>query len=121
MAKARKYEKKAPSKNDHQIVGIPAYSINFFPAYRQKFNNQSIPDEMNTKLLLLMPLIPPRYHRQIRLNHLRRSLNVNFLEGNGASGDYKQDFDFEQNAALKRSKKHKGAIVFATDSERDSE
>jgi len=34
MAKARKYEKKAPSKNDHQIVGIPAYSINFFPAYR---------------------------------------------------------------------------------------
>jgi len=48
-------------------------------------------------------------------------LNVNFLEGNGATGTYQQDFDFEENAALKRStKSKKRTVVFETNSERDS-
>jgi|TARA_B110001450_G_C17294325_1_gene348804 hypothetical protein len=64
MRKATSYEKKATSVREEQlIVGTPAYSINFSLTHKKLFNNQNIPDEMNTKLLLLMPLIPPRYHR----------------------------------------------------------
>lgn len=68
---------------------------------------------MNTKLLLLMPLIPPSYHRQIRLNHLRRSLNIEFLGAPEQNDDRdKQEFDYEQNAQIRRSKSRKKKVVY---------
>ena len=39
MAKAKSYEKTTSEvPNALQVVGIPAYSVNYFPAYRKRFN-----------------------------------------------------------------------------------
>ena len=36
-----------------------------------EFNNQHTADEFNTKLLLMLPMIPKRQHEKIGLNFLR--------------------------------------------------
>lgn len=94
------------------MFGIPAYSVNYFPNYQKEFNYQNIPDEMNTKLLLLMPLIPPKFHREIRLNHLRRSLN---FEGRDINVDIEdeQEFGYEMDnqEQLRRSRGRSRKIV----------
>jgi len=35
------------------------------------FNNFNIQDELNTKLLLMMPMVPPTNHKNITLDHLK--------------------------------------------------
>lgn len=35
------------------------------------FNNQNRTDEMNSKLLLMMPMIPKKHLHKVKLNHLK--------------------------------------------------
>lgn len=36
-----------------------------------EFNNQNFNDEINTKLLLMLPMVPRKYLDKIKLNHLK--------------------------------------------------
>ena len=53
------------------ISGEPYYQIYKNFDYWLRFNNQNSNEEKSVKLLLCLPLIPPRYHAQIRLSSLR--------------------------------------------------
>ena len=52
------------------MVGSPAYQIYSAVEYQLAFNNQTVDDEVNTKLLLMMPMVPPRFHESIKLRHV---------------------------------------------------
>lgn len=39
--------------------------------YHMEFNNQNYEDETHCKLLLMIPMVPQRYHSHIKLNHLK--------------------------------------------------
>lgn len=39
--------------------------------YQMQFNNQNASDEMNSKLLLQLPMVPKKYLDRVKLNHLR--------------------------------------------------
>lgn len=60
--------------------------------YWLKFNNQNAIEEKNVKLLLNMPLIPRRYHKDIKLvsKLLELSFNCLFVESI-PKGDQKQN------------------------------
>ena len=36
-----------------------------------QFNNQNATDEMNTKMLLMMPMVPKKHLHKVKLNHLK--------------------------------------------------
>lgn len=40
-------------------------------SYQMVFNNQNFNDEINTKLLLMLPMVPKKYLDKIKLNHLK--------------------------------------------------
>lgn len=49
------------------ITGEPYYQVYKNFDYWLKFNNQNAMEERNVKLLLCLPLIPERHHRDIKL------------------------------------------------------
>jgi hypothetical protein len=49
----------------------PVYQVFTSFEYQMRFNNQNADDEINTKLLLLLPMIPGRAFQDVKLNHLR--------------------------------------------------
>ena len=54
-----------------KIYNSPAYLPFKSEDYLMEFNNQHTADEFNTKLLLMLPMIPKRQHEKIGLNFLR--------------------------------------------------
>lgn len=55
----------------YTMIGSPLFADYKSLDYQLKFNNQSIKDEVNTKLLLMMPMVPLKLHERIKLNHLK--------------------------------------------------
>ena len=53
------------------MAGNPIYQVYKSVDYLLQFNNQHIEDELNTKLLLMMPMVPVARHKNIKLNHLK--------------------------------------------------
>ena len=49
----------------------PIYQVYTSFEYQMMFNNQNVDDEIYTKMLLLLPMIPGKKIEHIRLNHLR--------------------------------------------------
>ena len=49
----------------------PCYQVYSSFEYQMKFNNQNYNDEIATKLLLLLPMLPVGSYDNIKLNHLR--------------------------------------------------
>ena len=43
---------------DYLMTGVPSYQVHKNIDYHLRFNNQTVPDELNTKLLLML------HHRQ---------------------------------------------------------
>ena len=59
-------------KNDNtKIIGNPCYQIWSAMDYQMEFNNQNPSDKLNTKLLLMLPLVPESQMAKVKLNHLR--------------------------------------------------
>lgn len=54
------------------ITGEPYYQVYKNFDYWLKFNNQNAMEERNVKLLLCLPLIPVRHHREIKLNSFQK-------------------------------------------------
>lgn len=54
-----------------KMVGNPCYMIFQDMTYQMEFNNQNFNDEINTKLLLMLPMVPRKYLDKIKLNHLK--------------------------------------------------
>jgi hypothetical protein len=55
----------------YEMIGQPCYQIYRQVDYQLKFNNQNTLDELNTKLLLMMPMVKKSKHESIKLNHLK--------------------------------------------------
>jgi len=53
------------------MVGNPIYQVFRCLDYQMQFNNQNSLDEMNAKLLLVMPMVPKKHLGKIKLNHLK--------------------------------------------------
>ena len=53
------------------MLGNPCFQIHSSFEHQMEFNNQNHVDEMNTKLLLMLPMIPKHLIERIRLNHLK--------------------------------------------------
>jgi hypothetical protein len=53
------------------MIGSPCFQAYRCLDYQMRFNNQSAGDEINTKLLLNLPMVPKKYHDRIVLNHLK--------------------------------------------------
>ena len=59
------------SSDKSKMVGNPCYNVFSAMDYQMEFNNQNLQDEMNTKLLLMLPMIPRENLHMIKLNHLK--------------------------------------------------
>lgn len=59
------------SSDKSKMVGNPCYNVFSAMDYQMEFNNQNLQDEMNTKLLLMLPMIPKENLYMIKLNHLK--------------------------------------------------
>ena len=55
----------------YEMIGQPCYQIYRQVDYQLKFNNQNTQDELNSKLLLMMPMVKKSKHDDIKLNHLK--------------------------------------------------
>lgn len=57
-------------KYQFTMAGNPVYQVYKSVDFQLQFNNQNLDDENNTKLLLMMPMVPPVKHSSVKLNHL---------------------------------------------------
>ena len=67
LTQTQKYPNNSRRPLVTQISGEPYYQIYKNFDYWLKFNNQNSLEERNVKLLLCLPLVPIKYHRQIRI------------------------------------------------------
>ena len=49
-------------KYQFTMAGNPVYQVYKSVDYQLQFNNQNVEDELNTKLLLMMPMVPLEKH-----------------------------------------------------------
>jgi hypothetical protein len=54
------------------VTGEPYYQVYKNFDYWLKFNNQNAMEEKNAKMLLSLPLVPSRYHKDIKLNSFHK-------------------------------------------------
>lgn len=66
-----KSEHSKESYKNTKMVGTPCYQMNKSIDYQMLFNNQNFSDEVMTKLLLMLPMVPKKYIDRIKLNHLK--------------------------------------------------
>ena len=59
------------SYKNTKMVGTPCYQIYKSIDYQMGFNNQNFSDEVMTKMLLMLPMVPKKYLSKIKLNHLK--------------------------------------------------
>ena len=53
------------------MVGNPCYQITSAMDYQMEFNNQNEADEINSKLLLMLPMVPMGHVEKVLLNHMK--------------------------------------------------
>lgn len=53
------------------MIGSPCFQAYRCLDYQMQFNNQNTGDEIHTRLLLNLPMVPKKYHDKIVLNHLK--------------------------------------------------
>ena len=57
---------------EYTMTDSPNFTIHNDTQYQLFFNNQSLLDELNTRLLLMLPMVPKKHHTKIKLNHLKQ-------------------------------------------------
>ena len=68
-----------------KIVGQPCYQVFTAIDYQMEFNNQNREDDVNCKLLLMLPMVPREHVENIKLNHLNLvPKNVSNYESKGS-------------------------------------
>ena len=74
------------------MVGNPIYQVFRCLDYQMQFNNQNSLDELNTKLLLMMPMVPKKHLGKIKLNHLKL-----YKVNNSNNSKQQEDFTYDSN------------------------